>query len=130
MLSCKYFVNFLSNLIQWCQYKGIAIHRYKLFKYLTVMPKEEKKMYYYQNSSCFWNDDDNLTTIITKESIFSLAMLIFLFDVNSCDVRVMPPTLTTFMKFWGTCFEFSLHPCYFAFKEGILDSYKIKLYMW
>ena len=56
-------------------------------------------MYYNQNSSCFSNDDDNLTTVITKESIFLLAMLLFLFDVNSWDVSVTSSTLKTFMIF-------------------------------
>ena len=62
-------------------------------------------MYYNQNSSCFSNDDDNLTTAITKGSISLLAMLIFLFHVDSWDVSVTSSTLKTFMKFWGACFK-------------------------
>ena len=56
-------------------------------------------MYYNQNSSCFSNDDDNLTTVITKGSISLLAILIFLFDVNSLDVSMTSSTLKTYIKF-------------------------------
>ena len=42
--------------------------------------------------------------------IFSLAVLIFLYDIISWDVNVTPSTLKVFMKFWGTCFKFWLRP--------------------
>ena len=126
MLAWKYFVNFFSK---WYSNVNIPSLLYAGSSNLNILLwclSERKKMYYNQNSSCFSNDDDNLTTVITKGSIFLLAMLIFLFDVNSWDVSVTSSTLKTFMKFWGTCFKLLFR---FAFKEGTLDSYKIKLYM-
>ena len=129
MLSWKYFVNFLSNWYSMSRYR----HNYTPVQIIEISYCDalarEKKMYYNQNSSCFSNDDDNLTTVITKGSISLLAILIFLFDVNSLDVSMTSSTLKTLIKFWGACFKFLLRSCYVAFKEGTLDSYIIKLYM-
>ena len=64
-------------------------------------------------------------------------MLIFLYDVIIYDVSVTPSTLKTFMKFWGTCFKFWLHPwslcqqeiVFLALEIGHLGSYEMKFYL-
>ena len=117
MLAWQYFVNFLSKWYSDVKIQALLYPGSNNLNILLWCLSERKKMYNNQDSSCFSNDDDNLTTVITKGSIFLLAMLIFLFDVS-----VTSSTLKTFMTFWGTCFKLLFR---LAFKEGTLDSYKI-----
>ena len=49
--------------------------------------------------------------------IYSVAILIFLYDVINWDASATSPMLKAFMKFWGTCFEFWLWPWILEFVE-------------
>ena len=103
------------KLIQWCQHTRI-----KLYTGLSNLS------YYTQ----FFNQNFLIKIPVflqigrilevTEYKIFSLAMLIFLYDVIIEDVSVMSSTLKSLMKIRGTSFKFWLRPWNRFWKSSLM----------